>query len=430
MIRRSLCLIVVAFALAIPVAASGQTTPAHPGVVSGVVFHDRNLNGVRDPNEEGLPGWEIDVLVGDKGVSSGYSGTDGEYRIEGLASTLAGWQLDASQPFEIAVTRLYKVELPQPAPFTFYGDSARTDIPVAWDDNTSVTFRVWEDFDNSGTISAGDQIALYTDAVIETPDGSYVAETSGPLPSLTLTGLLPGDYVATAATDPLNRVLFTIPRRRVPVRPVELLEKPEITIYGYVYQDSDQSGTYDVGEPRLANAEVEVDSEGDGGVGMEAGADGSFVDASESNFKDQDVHIGCGNAPPFEPPGPEAGTDQQGYWRGAKDATETYTHLWFSSKSIHIDGPGRYRIDCGLVWIPPRQWQSGPPSPPRPGGEAAPRPEGTIDITLPPSGTGDSARPRLPSWPALTLLASGALLAAIAPFCKSKRPDPLRDQAS
>jgi hypothetical protein len=392
-------------------------TPAYPGVVTGTVFHDRDLDGVKDDGEEGLEGWEIDVYPRDiyNGGGLAESAADGAYRIEGLDDSLPNWELDIFWPFEVPITRFYGVELPQPTLFSFKHNLVQMDIAVAYDDNSHVTFHVWEDFDGDGAISAADELALWTDVAIKTPSGTAVFDASGPVTSLTLRGLLPGDYVARATTDPLNEVPFSIDEAGNPQGPVELLSKPQITFYGYVYEDGNKNGVRDAGEPGLAGAEIEVETHNEDGTGSGVGRftepDGSYVLADVALPQDIKLYVGCTAPIPLFDPHEQDNTRPEGYWRRTVGTTPSHHGLNFQDAPVVITtGVYRYHVDCGLVYEIP---QPVVVSPPVSGG----------DIALPPAGTGSGGGSGV-NWPALALAGVGALLIVGTKRAKWKRPDP------
>jgi len=392
-------------------------TPAYPGVVVGTVFHDRDLDGVRDAGEEGLEGWDIEaypVATGDIFVQAGrmFTGPDGSFHIENLDVSWPTWQLDASLWQGSVFDHYYRVDFPQPYAFSFKDDLVRVDIPVAFDDDTEVTFHVWEDFDGDGVVSAADELALWTDVVIETPEGTWVFEASGPVTTLTLTGLLPGEYLAHAAsTDPLNEVPFVV-KPGIAQAPLELLMKPQITFYGYVYEDANENGQRDQGERGLPRAGVEVETRNadgsGGGVGRSTEPDGSYVLSDLGLPDNQEAYVGCGN---YGDP-TSNGQEPQGFWRATIGMTYSHHGLSFQNSPVVIQqGVYRYPVDCGLVYQP-RQ----PPI-------IVIVPVSGDGIGLPYSGSGGSDGSEM-SWAALALAGVGVLLIAGTTRAKWKRPDP------
>ena len=62
------------------VAAVGTPTPTPTGTISGVAIDDNNGNGVIDPGEPGLAGWDVFVTTGEKAQVA----ADGTYRFDGV----------------------------------------------------------------------------------------------------------------------------------------------------------------------------------------------------------------------------------------------------------------------------------------------------------------------------------------------------------
>jgi hypothetical protein len=359
-IRFTLCTAIVLLALRVgPVAGQeGERTPSPTGtgVVSGTVFHDRDMDGVRDEGEEGLGGWNISVssVCGNTCYVQGggtFSEADGSYRIEGLDETWPAWDLYADWYRGSVISQYYKVVLPQQ--FSFEDSAARIDIPVAYTDDTSVTFHVWEDFDGDGAISAGDELALWTDVVIQTREGEHVFDASGPVTSLTLEGLPPGEYLARATIDPLDEALFTIPEAGPAEGPVEVLSKPAVTFYGYVYEDRNENGQRDPEERGLPYAEASVEkrwADGSVGVGGNAEPDGSYVLTIDPVSVGEEQYVGCGyhGGVVFNERGEGIAI---GFWRGTVGMSGSHHDLWFFEAPVII-APGvyRYPVDCGLVF--------------------------------------------------------------------------------
>jgi hypothetical protein len=360
MIRNVFCVAIALLALRMGSVAGqeGERTPSPTGagIVTGTVFHDCDADGVRDEGEEGLAGWDISVssVCGNTCYVQGggtFSEADGSYRIEGLDETWSAWDLYADWYRGSVISQYYKVVLPQQ--FSFEDSAARIDIPVAYADDTSVTFRVWEDFDEDGAISAGDELALWTDVAIETREGERVFGASGPVTSLTLKGLLPGKYLARAFIDPLDEALFTIPEAGSAEGPVEMLSKPAVTFYGYVYEDGNENGLRDPGERSLPEAEIEIEerwADGSAGVGRNTEPDGSYVLTDDLASAGDEKYVGCSyhGEIVFNERGEGIST---GFWRRTIGMSGSHHGLWFLEASVTI-APGvyRYPVDCGLVF--------------------------------------------------------------------------------
>lgn len=126
------------------------------GDVAGTVFHDVNNNGVKNPEEDGLPGWTVFLDVNkngtlDAGEPSQVTDVDGDYLIEGVP----------------AVTyTIREILKPGWSPSTGFSDHRQ--VTVIDEDEVKVNFgnyirqigtitgTVWNDFNGDGIRAAGD----------------------------------------------------------------------------------------------------------------------------------------------------------------------------------------------------------------------------------------------------------------------------------
>jgi hypothetical protein len=376
---------------------------------------------VRDEGEEGLAGWHIDAyplasetdaIYPDAGTTG--SGPDGSFRMKGLDDSWPTWQFDAQLWQASADRQYYKLMLPQPLSFTFEDHAFDVDVPVAFADDTQVTFRVWEDFDGDGQVSGGDEIALWQDVVVEAPDGTHLFDLSGQAASATLTGLFPGQYVARATSGAVNRVPFTVVEGLVQA-PVQLLMRPRLTFYGYVYDDANENSIRDPGEAGLGMAMIGIDAGIHDGVifggGRYTEPDGSYVLVEDMPPFGTETYVGCSYTP-FTPPEEQDSGGPRGYWRGTAGMTPGSYTSWLLSNPVTItEGVYRYPVDCGLAYqLPPSPVFVSPPV-------AGP------STSLPPAGSGSGGGSGV-RWPAPALAGIGALLIAWAIRAKGKRPDP------
>ncbi len=80
-------------------ACDATCNPVPPGQITGIKWNDLNGNGVRDPGEPGLAGWQIGLFVGPVQVGTAFTDDTGAYIFEGVAPgtydvceyTLPGW---------------------------------------------------------------------------------------------------------------------------------------------------------------------------------------------------------------------------------------------------------------------------------------------------------------------------------------------------
>lgn len=147
------------------------------GEVRGVVFIDRDLDGVRGPNEEIVSG--LEVLLGD---SSAVTDADGAYRLRVPAGNHP-WAFGEGLPGQFAAYI-------EPA-FTVEDDTvAEFDIPFV--PIVTLSVRLFDDFDHDGVQSATENGISYGGVLIEGPMRRAVRlDGQG---QASVTGLLPGTY--------------------------------------------------------------------------------------------------------------------------------------------------------------------------------------------------------------------------------------------
>ena len=381
----------------------------------GHIFHDRDLDGKRDRGEEGLAGWEISVSsVPNDSNGSAISEADGSYRIEGLDPTTPERIFFASPAGEWPADLYYGLTLSQPQSLDFKNNAASLDIPVAYSDNTAVTFRVWEDFDGDNAISAGDEPALWTGVVIETPEGLPVFGASGPVSSLIIRGLIPGEYVARSSISPLDEAQFRVNETTSSDGLVEMLESPQITFYGHIYEDANGNGARDSGERGLSGAQFDLETVDADGTSVSWVADtesnGSYV-LTDPSWSDEDMHVGCSY---YKSAFNERGEriSPSGTWRGTVGMFSR-DGWWIQEKPVTITpGVYRYPVDCGLVFEPLQTEM--PPI----------VPVCRESFCLPPLGTGSKSATGVSYLaPVLAALGALALLSSTRLLAQKKRPD-------
>jgi uncharacterized repeat protein (TIGR01451 family) len=241
-------------------------------VLTGVKFNDANGNGVRDPGEPGIEGWQIfldldgdDVL--DANERSTFTDANGVYTFTGLGKTTwfvrevqdPGWLQTTLNPPGVTVTGLQQ---------NYHGGDFGNK-------QGSIAGRVFIDPNNDGVFDLGEiGIGGVTITLIGTDD-------LGPVNRTTLTGgdgsyhfgsLRPGTYrvIESQPTDYLdgkehlgtvggsvdNDEFFLDLGRGQDAKVYDFAELEPAKLSGYVYNDTNDNGQIDFGEAAVPGAQI------------------------------------------------------------------------------------------------------------------------------------------------------------------------------
>jgi len=266
--------------------------------LAGVVFEDTNGDGVQDAGESGISG----VLVSLSGtnlfsaaVSNSMStGLDGSYSFTGLVP--GTYQLNEAQP----VTHFDGIDSAGSAGGTVAADEvsgiqlnsgvAATGYLFAERDAVEISGFVFEDPNGNGVRDAGEAGIAGVDVEIQGPDdGLTTTDATG---AWSFTGLQPGTYTVTEQSQPILHYVDgasvagtaggTVATNTI--SDIDLTstaggylfaEIPMSVIRGTVWNDKNDDGVIDAGEPLLEGINITLSGSADR-VAV-TGADGTFV---------------------------------------------------------------------------------------------------------------------------------------------------------
>lgn len=254
-----------------------RTGPGASVTIAGIVFEDLDRNGVHDPSEPGIAGLAVTGKACGRSQDPLPSDGFGRYSIV-LPACGGPWSARAASLDGFFRTTPKSVEFAAPPPA---GEALRADFGYAREDASSrysVRGTVYRDDNGNGVrdwgeppvvgvaVSARGTTCATATAALDHSDERGRYELDGqdvrcPLPWELRRGALPG----TRDTTPAERKLDLPPADGETysidfgVAPGDsAAAAPAYDIEGVVYIDSNKSGTWDHGEPGVANAELQI----------------------------------------------------------------------------------------------------------------------------------------------------------------------------
>ena len=251
---------------------------AQPNGLSGQVFDDTNANGLLNPSEVGLSGWELELVDPGTGLVldqtlTGDVDLDGDGVIDPTTESglytfdtaetgdllvrlvlAPGWLATAPAPPEIAVNLGFAQQL--------------VDLDFAAVEQATVSGLVFYDVNGNGLQDPTETpLAGQTVRVVDTGDGSTAAEALSTGAGFEILGLLPGDYELqlVPATDWAQS--FPVDGSGYPMTLTEGLvvtgqmfgaERAAGSIGGRVFHDWNHNGAFDAGDIGLFGSTVEL----------------------------------------------------------------------------------------------------------------------------------------------------------------------------
>ncbi len=233
--------------------------------ISGTKFEDMNHNGILDPGESGLPDWTIHLDADGDGVPDRVETTaaDGTYRFSGLdlgtyfvtEQPQAGWVQTTPNPPPIVIT---------------VAGTAVTGVDFGNFQLGSISGLKFHDLSCEGHQGPGEPglagwiFHLDRDGV---PDQSVATDING---VYTFVGLSPGTYTVTeqvqggwwqSTPDPASIPVTT---SGTVVTGIDFGNCEVATISGTKFEDLNDNGAWDPGEPGLPGWTIHLDGDGDG----------------------------------------------------------------------------------------------------------------------------------------------------------------------
>ncbi|MEM6455910.1 MAG: SdrD B-like domain-containing protein [Acidobacteriota bacterium] len=262
-----------------------------PADIVGLIWNDENGDGFRDAGEPALP--NVTVTIAGGGVSlTRTTGADGSYASGEVPAGTYTVTVDVStlpadfvQTFDTdGLATPDTVTLTVPA-----GDTGVADFAYR-EQLANVVGVVWDDANNNGVFDAGESALPNVTVTISgtgvaltrttAADGSYA---SGDVPAgiyavVVDTATLPAGYGPTFDSDGLgtpNTVTVAAPAGGTGVADFGYRLLPS-RVVGTVWDDQNENGTLDAGEPGYANVPVLVSDGASINLVLTTGADGSY----------------------------------------------------------------------------------------------------------------------------------------------------------
>lgn len=184
--------------------------------VSGVIWEDRDADGLREEGEPGLAGVEVhlmsasgrvDVAGTTTGIDGAFSFTHvlpGEYLLR--ADTPGGYVFSASAAGSVLALERTQEQKGFSVPFALMGNAAISNVGYGMYRQGAISGRIWDDADYDGVMGEGESGLRYASVTLRNALGEAVATAqTGRDGFYTFDGLKPGDY-AIAVTVPQGYV--------------------------------------------------------------------------------------------------------------------------------------------------------------------------------------------------------------------------------
>jgi protocatechuate 3,4-dioxygenase beta subunit/phosphotransferase system IIB component len=260
------------------------------------VWYDVNGNGTQDPNEDGLTGVTVELVLDGNVVATTTTAADGIYTFSNLTGgTYTVRVVATSLPAGAAPTYdLDGVGTPHTAVATLANGASRADVDFGYRGSALVGDRVWYDADGDGTQDAGETGLTGVTVELLDGDGNVLATTTtGANGTYTFGGLLAGTYSVRvdAASLPADAVqtydldgVGTPNTAAVTVTGTETIDTVDFGYRGTasigdrLWNDANGNGAQDAGEAGLIGVTVELlDNGGNVAATTTTGADGIYT---------------------------------------------------------------------------------------------------------------------------------------------------------
>ncbi len=259
----ALCMVFVLFGFVQNTTAKNPNA-INAGTICGTKFHDLNGNGVQDPGEPGIEGWQI-FIEGTGFNASPVTDVDGNYCVDGIPNgeyivseqQESGW-VQTYPPGEI-----YEIII---------DDQVVEDVDFGnWEEPTGIHGAKWLDMDGDG-IWDSDEPGLPGWVIqLEYEDGTIYTTTTEDNGRYWFVNLPGGSYTLTEVMQPGWTQTFPIPPYHTfvfdPAQAIEHLDFGNMpdddgSIHGTKWHDQNGNGVWDNGEPPLSGWTIWLEGEG------------------------------------------------------------------------------------------------------------------------------------------------------------------------
>jgi hypothetical protein len=242
-----------------------------PGI-SGVVYSDVNDNGARDDGDSGLAGIEVFFDANDNGVLDGGESTvttnaNGQYNFDDLAGGTYKVRVVVPDPGDQTTA--------DPSDITVTSDNGAEDVNFGLDVDGSVSGIVYEDDNGNGSLDPGEvNVVEGVEVFIDLDqdgegDAGEPSTITGPSGEYEFTGYPAGNYdIVAIYPQGMTQTSAELDQVTIPVNDTALNQDVGLftltELSGVIYFDADEDGVLDSAEELASEYEVYVDTNNNG----------------------------------------------------------------------------------------------------------------------------------------------------------------------
>jgi YVTN family beta-propeller protein len=261
---------------------NGANSLSSLGSITGLVYNDSNHNGKYDPGEQGLAGWNI-VLTNSKGSSTvATSVINGSFKFTNLEPgvyTISEVQWTGytnTSPLSMNATLMPGQVLNVTTTYGLFGNARLG----------SIIGLVYNDLNHNGKYDAGEPGLAGWNLVLTNSKGSSTVATSVINGSFTFNNMKPGNYTIYEVqwggytnTSPLSmNVTLALGQNLNVTTTYGLFGNARLgSITGLVYNDLNDNGIYEPGDPGLVDWIIVLDNSKGFVADTVSGSNGSFA---------------------------------------------------------------------------------------------------------------------------------------------------------